>query len=102
MRTLLPWLLALPLLLAGCGNSAEADLDKSEEQLRSWAQKADRATLEKRIAALQELAEEIAKKAPKGDERQDPKELAANMERAFKIAAVLALYMEELEKQKGG
>ncbi|MGQ0613264.1 MAG: hypothetical protein ACT4PV_05965 [Planctomycetaceae bacterium] len=92
----------LSLLFAGCGKSAaEADLDKSEDQLRKEAQQADKATLEKKIAALTALSKELEKEAPRGNDTMDPEKLAKLMEKAFKIAAVLVVYQEELEK-KGG
>ncbi len=92
----------LSLLLAGCGKSAaEADLDKPLEQLQKEAQQADKATLERKIAALKALSEDLQKEAPKGEDKMDPEKLAKLMEKAFKIAGVMAVYQEELEK-KGG
>jgi len=93
-------LLALVPFLVACGSDAEADLDRSPEELNAKAESMSRAELEQAVQDLEKLAEdwgaEMEGKSLEDLSGGDTREAA---ERLGKLMKVLMIYQLELQKK---
>ena len=93
----------LTLLLLGfaaCGAGAEADLDRTPEEVTKRARDMDKAGLEAAIADLEKLAEEIGEET-RGMRMEDMsgEKVQELMERGMKIAQRISIYQLELQNR---
>ena len=92
-------MIVLVLSFTACGSGAEADLERSPEELKEKAKGMDKAELEAAIENLKGMMEDIEAEG-KNLDAGDAEEAMELFGRAGKISTVMMVYQMELASRK--